>query len=149
VKALGFDLVSNRENLENIRRFGFPKDKVLIAGVINGRQVWRACLDEKGRLVEELSRHAKDVVIANSCPFFHLPVSVEPENELEDELKEAAPHHHHRLFPTDGGSQKGKDRIPQPQAKLRRVRKVYKRTDREGHKGSRGYWTGCLGARRV
>jgi 5-methyltetrahydropteroyltriglutamate--homocysteine methyltransferase len=24
VKALGFDLVSNRENLENIRRFGFP-----------------------------------------------------------------------------------------------------------------------------
>jgi 5-methyltetrahydropteroyltriglutamate--homocysteine methyltransferase len=98
VKALGFDLVSNRENLENIRRFGFPKDKVLIAGVINGRQVWRACLDEKVRLVEELSKHAKDVIIANSCPLFHLPVSVEPENELEDGLKERLAFAKEKLF---------------------------------------------------
>jgi len=98
VKALGFDLVSNKENLENIRKFGFPKEKELIAGVINGRQVWRACLDEKIRLVEELSRYAKDVIIANSCPLFHLPVSVEFENEMEQELKERLAFAKEKLF---------------------------------------------------
>ncbi|QWK20364.1 MAG: 5-methyltetrahydropteroyltriglutamate--homocysteine S-methyltransferase [Hydrogenobacter thermophilus] len=82
VKALGFDLVSNTENLENIRKYGFPSDKKLIAGIINGRQVWRANPVEKIRLVEELLKITPHLLISNSCPLFHLPISVELEEEL-------------------------------------------------------------------
>ncbi len=88
VKALGLDLVSNGENLENIRKYGFPEDKALIAGIINGRNVWRANLKEKLSLIEELSNLSKDLIISNSCPLFHLPVSVEPEDSLPEGLKE-------------------------------------------------------------
>ncbi len=88
VKALGFDLVSNGENLENIRKEGFPEGKTLIAGIINGRNVWRANLREKLSLVEELAKISKDLIISNSCPLFHLPVSVEPEDSLPEGLKE-------------------------------------------------------------
>ncbi len=88
VKGLALDLVSNTESLENLRRKGFPQDKTLIAGIINGRQVWRANLKEKLSLVEELSKIAKDLVITNSCPLFHLPVSTEPEDSLPEGLKE-------------------------------------------------------------
>jgi len=88
VKALGLDLVSNTENLENIRKHGFPSDKKLIAGIINGRQVWRASLVEKIRLVEDLLKHAQHLIISNSCPLFHLPVSIQPEEDLPVGLKE-------------------------------------------------------------
>jgi 5-methyltetrahydropteroyltriglutamate--homocysteine methyltransferase len=88
VKALHFDLVSNRENLKNIEEKGFPSDKELIAGVINGRQPWRANLSEKLSLLEKLSKEASILSVANSCPLYHLPVSVEPEEELPEGLKE-------------------------------------------------------------
>lgn len=88
VRALHFDLVSNSENYENIKKFGFPKDKELIAGVINGRQPWRANLSEKLRLLEELSKLTENLSVSNSCPLYHLPVTVEPEEELPEGLKE-------------------------------------------------------------
>ncbi len=88
VQSLHLDLVSNRENLENLRREGFPEDKGLIAGLINGRQPWRANLSEKLRLVEELLKITPNLVISNSCPLYHLPVTVEPEDELPEGLKE-------------------------------------------------------------
>ena len=88
VKALHFDLVSNRENLENLKKKGFPKDKELIAGIINGRQPWRANLREKLNLIEELLEIGNNLVISNASPLYHLPVSVEPEDELPEGLKE-------------------------------------------------------------
>ncbi len=88
VKALHFDLVSNKENLQNLREKGFPKDKELIAGIINGRQPWRANLKEKLELIEELSKISINLTISNSCPLYHLPVTVEVEDELPEGLKE-------------------------------------------------------------
>ncbi len=88
VDALHFDLVSNRENLENIRRYGFPQDKELIAGVINGRQPWRANLEEKLSLLRDLSKVAENLSVSNSCPLYHLPVTTEPEEDLPEGLKE-------------------------------------------------------------
>ncbi len=88
VQAFHLDLVSNKENLKNIREKGFPSDKGLIAGVINGRQPWKANLKEKLKLVEELMNIAGSVILSNSCPLYHLPVTVEPEDELPEGLKE-------------------------------------------------------------
>ena len=88
VNALHLDLVHGPENLENIRKYGFPKDKELIAGVINGRQPWRANLVEKLDLMRELSEKVGDLAVSNSCPLFHLPVTKEPENSLPGGLKE-------------------------------------------------------------
>ncbi len=88
VDALHFDLVSSEENLKNIKEKGFPKGKELIAGLINGRQPWRANLKEKLKVLEELSKVAGKISISNSCPLYHLPVTVEPEDELPEGLKE-------------------------------------------------------------
>ncbi len=88
VKGISLDFVSDEENYKNLIKYGFPKDKVLIAGVINGRQVWRANLKEKAKFVEELSRYSGNIFISNSCPLFHLPVTVTVEDELPEGLKE-------------------------------------------------------------
>jgi 5-methyltetrahydropteroyltriglutamate--homocysteine methyltransferase len=88
VKGIGLDLVSNSENLENILKLGFPDDKSLIAGIINGRQVWKANLKEKLILIEKLSKITKNLIISNSCPLYHLPVSLEGEDHLPSSLIE-------------------------------------------------------------
>lgn len=87
VKRIGLDLCSNEENLENLKKYGFPSDKELIAGIINGRQVWRANLKEKLSLIQELSKMSKNLSISNSCPLMHLPVNVENETKMDTELK--------------------------------------------------------------
>ena len=43
VHALGLDFVHGN-SLELLKKYGFPKDKVLLAGVIDGRNVWRSDL---------------------------------------------------------------------------------------------------------
>ncbi len=88
VKALHLDLTSNTDNLESLRNKGFPKDKELIAGIINGRQPWKADLYHKLEILKELSHIAPTLSISNSCPLYHLPVTVEPEEELPEGLKE-------------------------------------------------------------
>ncbi len=88
VKALHLDLVHGKENLKNLLERGLPEGKELIAGILNGRQPWRANLKEKLGLVERLREKAQELTLSNACPLYHLPVSVEPEEELPEGLKE-------------------------------------------------------------
>ncbi len=88
VKGIGLDLVSSEANLKAIAQYGFPEDKVLIAGVIDGRNVWRADLSEKARLVESLLKKGLTVWVGPSTPLSFLPWSVAPETHLAPELRE-------------------------------------------------------------
>lgn len=40
VSAIGFDLVRGEKTLELIQSFGFPSNKYLFAGVVDGRNIW-------------------------------------------------------------------------------------------------------------
>lgn len=79
VKAIGLDFVSGEENLAKIKRHGFPGDKTLIAGIVNGRNVWRTNIENAVELLRELSRYAKNLAISNASPLYHLPVTIESE----------------------------------------------------------------------
>lgn len=86
VSGLGFDFVYGKDHINNIKREGFPSDKILIAGIVNGKEVWRTNIKETISLVEELSKYAREIIISNSCPLFHLPLTIEGENNLPPEL---------------------------------------------------------------
>ena len=89
VHALGLDFVHGN-SLELIQKNGFPKDKVLFAGVIDGRNVWRSNLDKKLTLLDEiLSIVDKDrLIIQPSSSLLHVPVSTEPEQKLDVIIKD-------------------------------------------------------------
>ncbi len=92
VQGIGFDLAHGLNgNLAAIRAHGFPDDKVLGAGVIDGRSIWRADLNEKLALLDELRQIVTDdrLIIQSSCSLLHVPVSTEYETKLNDELKGA------------------------------------------------------------
>jgi len=90
VKGIGLDFVSSSRNLQNIISKGFPKDKKLIAGVINGRNVWKTDIKKLAEVINQLKEIVgeENLILSNAQPLFHLPITVEVENELPEGLKE-------------------------------------------------------------
>ena len=75
--------------LKSLQKYGFPKDKTLIAGIIDGRNVWRSDIKETASLLKKITKIAKDTVISNAAPLYHLPISLAGEDRLDPDLKEA------------------------------------------------------------
>jgi 5-methyltetrahydropteroyltriglutamate--homocysteine methyltransferase len=92
VKGIGLDFVHGFSgNISSVKTLGFPADKVLGAGVIDGRGIWRAPLREKLVLLEELSElvMAERLIVQSSCSLLHVPVTAKHETKLVPELKDA------------------------------------------------------------
>jgi 5-methyltetrahydropteroyltriglutamate--homocysteine methyltransferase len=67
---------------------GYPQDKILSLGVIDGRNVWRADLDQAlATLAPAVKALGDRLWIAPSCSLMHSPVDLAQETELDDELK--------------------------------------------------------------
>ncbi|MFN3134031.1 MAG: 5-methyltetrahydropteroyltriglutamate--homocysteine S-methyltransferase [Candidatus Kryptonium sp.] len=89
VHGIGLDFTINEENFENLKKFGFPSDKKLIAGVVSGRDPWKIDFQKTVDFVSDLLKFVDEgrLILSNSSPLFHLPVSVEPEKgHLDDKL---------------------------------------------------------------
>ena len=71
VEAIGLDFLEGRKTLELIKEHGFPADKVLYAGVVNGKNIWRNDYAKTLALLEEIP--AQNVVLSTSCSLLHVP----------------------------------------------------------------------------
>ncbi|ASA23195.1 5-methyltetrahydropteroyltriglutamate--homocysteine S-methyltransferase [Paenibacillus donghaensis] len=92
VQGLGLDFVHDGgANLAAIERLGWPADKWLGAGVIDGRNIWRADLDDKLALVGKLAAlvPAEQLILQPSCSLLHVPVTVQGEDKLKDAVRQA------------------------------------------------------------
>lgn len=80
VQGLGLDFVHDGgKNLESVTRLGWPQDKTLGAGILDGRNIWRADLDAKLALVAELQKIVPQgkLILQPSSSLLHVPVTVE------------------------------------------------------------------------
>lgn len=92
VDGFGLDFVHGKnENLAALKKFGFPKDKVLYAGIINGRDIWRAELQKQLALVAEIRSYVpfSPIHLQTSCSLQHVPVTTAGENGIVPELLNA------------------------------------------------------------
>ncbi|MFB9328233.1 5-methyltetrahydropteroyltriglutamate--homocysteine S-methyltransferase [Paenibacillus aurantiacus] len=92
VKGIGLDFAHGRDgNLAAIRQHGFPSDKVLGAGVVDGRGIWRASLANGCKLLDELKQFVPSdrLIVQSSCSLLHVPVTVRGEDRLPDVLRQA------------------------------------------------------------
>lgn len=85
VAAIGLDFVHGARNLDDIAHHGFPGDKELIAGLVDGRNVWRSRVDEVVLKLRELDAQVAKLSLSNAAPLFHLPVTLDGE-ELPEAL---------------------------------------------------------------
>lgn len=93
VDGIGLDFVHGREgNVNALKKYGFPEDKVLAAGVIDGRNVWRSDFSATFDLLRSLQDAAGSgdkLWVTPSCSLLHVPVTVKNEKKLEPVLKNA------------------------------------------------------------
>ncbi len=91
VAGIGLDFVRGPENLRLLETHGFPADKVLAAGLVDGRNVWRADLGAVWQTLERLTRlvPAERLIVNPSCSLLHVPLDVELETTLDPTIKEA------------------------------------------------------------
>nr|WP_090885997.1 5-methyltetrahydropteroyltriglutamate--homocysteine S-methyltransferase [Evansella caseinilytica] len=92
VKGIGLDFVhDDGQNLASLKQFGFPEDKVLAAGVIDGRNIWRADLGDKSTLLAEISEFVtpERLIVQPASSLLHVPVTVKNEPALDPVLLNA------------------------------------------------------------
>lgn len=88
--AIGLDFVHGN-SLEQLNKHGFPKDKKLAAGIIDGRNVWRQDLNHQIDLLESIAEivDKENIIVQPSCSLIHVPVTTESEKALDLVIKEA------------------------------------------------------------
>jgi 5-methyltetrahydropteroyltriglutamate--homocysteine methyltransferase len=87
VEGIGLDLCRGPKNLDLLRAAGGIGDRVLFAGVVDGRNVWVNDLDGSLGLLEQVGDHAGEVVVSTSCSLMHVPWSVAEEAALDPEIR--------------------------------------------------------------
>jgi len=91
IMGIGLDFVRGKRNYEAIKNLKeFFKNKILIAGVVDGKNVWKDNVVEVSERVKKIvyESNAKEVWISNAAPLFHLPYTVEVEENLDLSIKE-------------------------------------------------------------
>lgn len=85
VEAIGVDFVAGAQTSVA----GAPElaDKTLVAGVVDGRNIWRTDLEAALDKLASLQGSAGAIAVSTSCSTMHVPYSLEPETDLDDALR--------------------------------------------------------------
>ena len=87
--GIGLDFLEGKETVNLIERYGFPKDKILFAGLVNGKNIWKNNYEKTLEVLSRLSANGICFAISTSCSLLHVPYSVEAETKLPDHVKDA------------------------------------------------------------
>ena len=87
VAGVHLDLVRGAGQLDAFLA-DWPQDRVLSIGIIDGRNIWRANLDDALQTLAPLHARFGDLLwIGPSCSLLHVPLDLAHETKLDDELK--------------------------------------------------------------
>jgi 5-methyltetrahydropteroyltriglutamate--homocysteine methyltransferase len=91
VNSLGLDFIAGSDNINLLKKKGFPNDKKLICGVIDAKSPIRANILNKVKFLEHIRKAGKlkeeNVLVSNNCPLFHLPITLEVEQNIDSKIK--------------------------------------------------------------
>ena len=82
--ALGLDFVEGEETLNLVKK-GFPKDTILFAGVVKGKNIWRSDFSKVEELLKSLEATVakENIYVGTSCSLLHVPYTTANETKLD------------------------------------------------------------------
>jgi len=87
IQGLHIDVCSAPKELDHIVTT-LPNDRILSLGVINGRNIWKANLQQAIDTLKPIHAKLQDRLwIGSSCSLLHVPVDLDNETTLDAELK--------------------------------------------------------------
>ncbi|KRM33142.1 5-methyltetrahydropteroyltriglutamate--homocysteine S-methyltransferase [Agrilactobacillus composti DSM 18527 = JCM 14202] len=90
VDAFGFDFVHDHGTLlPELKALGFPAGKILAAGIIDGRNVWRSDFSQKTELIKDLLTvvDSDHLWLQPSNSLLHVPITTKNETHLDPTIK--------------------------------------------------------------
>jgi 5-methyltetrahydropteroyltriglutamate--homocysteine methyltransferase len=85
VEAIGVDLVAGGDQaVAAVRELAA---KTLVAGIVDGRNVWRTDLEAALARLATLLGSAGSVAVSTSCSTLHVPYSLDAETDIDDRLR--------------------------------------------------------------
>ncbi len=87
VEGIGLDLCAGPSNVDALAGAGGLGARALFAGVVDGQRPWAADLRTTLAVLESLQDQAAHVVVSTSTSLLHLPVSLEPETNMDREVR--------------------------------------------------------------
>ena len=86
--ALGLDFIHGVKNCDSLE-FIKNSNKVLIAGVIDGRNIWKSNFEDKLNLLNKISNvvSKENIIVGTSCSLLHVPFTLSYEDNLDKEIK--------------------------------------------------------------
>ncbi|MDT2597152.1 5-methyltetrahydropteroyltriglutamate--homocysteine S-methyltransferase [Enterococcus dongliensis] len=82
--GIGLDFIEGRKTVELLKQ-GFPQDKVLFAGVVNGKNIWRNNYQQTVDVLTQINQ--ENLVLTTSCSLLHVPFTTENE-DFSNEIKQ-------------------------------------------------------------
>ena len=82
---IGIDFVEGRKSLELVKTNGFPSDKILVAGLVCGKNIWRNDYKKTLSTLKEIG--IENVVLGTSCSLLHVPYTLANETKLSEDYK--------------------------------------------------------------
>ena len=83
--GIGLDFIEGRETIKLIEKYGFPQDKLLFAGLVNGKNIWRNHYDRTLKTLAQLKEKNINVVLSTSCSLLHVPYTLKHEHSLSQD----------------------------------------------------------------
>ena len=85
--GIGLDFVEGKQTLALIEKNGFPKEKLLFAGLVNGKNIWKNHYAKTLDVLEGLKAKGIEVVLSSSCSLLHVPYTLDAETKLDEKYK--------------------------------------------------------------
>ncbi|WP_417326162.1 5-methyltetrahydropteroyltriglutamate--homocysteine S-methyltransferase [Halarcobacter sp.] len=88
IYALALDFLYGKKNIESLSDIA-KSDKKLIAGVVDGRNIWKNDIEKSVAILEEISQEVKkeNILISSSCSLLHTPFTLRYEDKLDKKIK--------------------------------------------------------------
>ncbi|WP_417328318.1 5-methyltetrahydropteroyltriglutamate--homocysteine S-methyltransferase [Halarcobacter sp.] len=88
IYALSLDFLYGKKNIESLSDIA-KSDKKLIAGVVDGRNIWKNDIEKSVSILEEISQEVKkeNILISSSCSLLHTPFTLRYEEKLDKKIK--------------------------------------------------------------
>ncbi len=86
--GVGLDFLYGKENLESLELIE-KSDKKLIAGIVDGRNIWKNNIQNSLELLALISKDIKkeNIIISSSCSLLHTPFTLKYEVTMDENIK--------------------------------------------------------------
>jgi len=81
--GIGLDFIEGKETKSLIQKEGFPKNKLLFVGIVNGKNIWKNHYGDSLATITWLKNSEISTVINTSCSLLHVPYTLKNETKLD------------------------------------------------------------------